>query len=84
MSFSLPRWLAPSALVAVVAAAFYLPGQLPDKSVVNSVYFCDSQYAVAYHKSAECNALGQCTHEVVTMSADAAQKRGRHACHHCY
>ncbi len=44
------------------------------------VYICDSKTAKKYHLKANCRGLRNCTHKVIKVTIDEAQKRGKTLC----
>jgi hypothetical protein len=57
--------------------------QIVDTSSASSFFVCDSSGSVAYHINGNCSGLRRCTHEIVKMTAEQAEKRRKHACHIC-
>lgn len=46
-------------------------------------FVCNSSGSVAYHINGQCKGLAKCTHEVVKMSAQNAEAKGKHSCRMC-
>ena len=47
------------------------------------VYICTGKYAKAYHYDTDCEGLGNCKGEIISVTIDEAEEMGRHPCHYC-
>lgn len=53
------------------------------QSVGGEYFVCNSSGSVAYHINGQCKGLAKCTHEIVKMTAQNAEARGKHPCRMC-
>ncbi len=50
----------------------------------DTVYICTGRYSKAYHCTAHCKGLDNCSADVITVSKEQARKQYRHPCGYCY
>ena len=51
------------------------------KSEPTMVYICDSSNATRYHLTQNCRGLSNCSHKIVKITLESAQKSNKTLCH---
>jgi len=46
-----------------------------------TVYICDSSNAIRYHLTPKCRGLGNCSHRIISVTLEKAQKMNLTLCH---
>lgn len=54
------------------------------KSSDSKVYVCNSNTSIAYHHNFNCRGLQKCTHQIIIVTVENAQKMGKRQCKLCY